>query len=367
MKKIFLAAIAATTLFAACNKENANTTEAAGSPAKLSIVFKNSAHTRAFDTTDETVINNATAFVLNEAGEIMAEFFIPTSEINEGEEYEITTAARKVVVIANTDLTGLGLSSLSALKNAMATLEALDGSEGFFASGTSAALSFDEVATTDGVSPLAEAEVTMNLLPAKLNVTVVNSMENYDFEDGEKGLILNDVAILYSAGFSHWVAATENGTDFYPLTTAVVSPAKYFRSGFLGWDEEITAQNDVFADLCQTWADTEEDFKETFYTYPIASGAHSKNTILVVRATWHGEDGTATPEYRYFPVHFTTSDVGELVSGREYNVTITLSGDAEAGGGSVIDPEDEVVTAYFTVAVEIAAWEATTPIVKEFN
>lgn len=368
MNKFCVAAIAATTFFASCSEENStDKPNVLGEEAKMTIRFDNpsAVGTKAFDETPETVIESATAFVLTADGAIMKRFAVDVDD--EDKEYPVTTAANKVVIVANEDLSSSVSLTLADLKKEVAALQALDGANGFFASGTSDVLVFDQPSVENAGSSLAKAVVTLTLLPAKLNVAITNEMTNYDVD---KGLVLEDVAVLYSAGYSQWVATTENGTDFYPsvATIAGISNSYYFLSGFTGWDTDDSDQNAEYDDLLRAWDDAVYDsanpFEETFYVYPTLPEAqalaYDKNTILVIRAIWKGVDGTEIPEPRYFPVHFSTTDVGELVSGNEYAVSITLKGDANTGGGSVTDPEEEIIPAYINVSVSISAWNPVT-------
>lgn len=171
------------------------------------------------------------------------------------------------------------------------------------------------------------------------------------------------------AGFSYWVAGTENSNNFQPAVADVTGANKYFRSGF-GWGTtEITAQNSVYATLARVCAPVSgSDAQETFYVFPPASVAHGKNMILVVKGTFN--DGANPPETKYFPVQFDGTDQQVLQSGKQYGLTITLSGDAGidgGGGGGTTDPETKILPSYVTVTVSIGAWEAEILMSKEFN
>lgn len=366
MKRLkFLAAtIAAATLLVSCSKDDAEAPPATGEAAKLRVSFVNSSSNgtkmRSLDETKETTISKVTLFVLSLDKSILKVDCFALNDNNEGEfeiDLEVTTAANHVVAIANTDLSESTSKTLDELKKEVTELGDLDPeNNGFYASGiTQSKLDFERDA--DG-KMFANAEIVMKLLPARLDVTVTNSMSNSDVGQ----LTLDNVAVLYSAAYSQWVAATDNGTDFYPAADNVNINDGYYRSGFTGWDSEIENQNSVNHNLIKKWDEPiSNDFKETFYVYPTppSGGEYKKHTILAVCATLDGQS-------RYFPIHFNNKDQDELESGKKYIVRITLQGDANAGGGSVDDPEQEIVTGNIHVTVSIANWEEKGNIDKEF-
>lgn len=369
-----LAALTIAALFVSCSKENIEVPSLTGENAILKVSFVNKSSNplmaRALDDADEKAVHSATLFVINNDGAIVMSEFVSGEDINNADkEYVVTTVAKKVIAVANIDLSFNPVENpktLFELKKDLVALEDLYASilagEGFYASGTDD-LIFEE---NEEGKQFAVAEIKATLLPAKINVTVTNNMKNYS---DDKGLMLEDVAILYSAGYSQWVATTENGADFYPAIANANIAAAYFRSGFTGWTTEETDQNTVDdTGLLKTWTAPATPFEETFYVYPTppSGAAFGKNTILVIRASWTGADGDKEPEARYFPVHFNNVDKQELTSGYQYDVKIILKGDASAGGGSVTDPEFEVVDAYFSVTVEIKAWEDGGDIEKNF-
>lgn len=202
--RFFIAALAAMTLFASCSKEQV-TTDPTGEKAKLSIIFDNPVveGTKAYDVTTETAIKTATIIVLN--GESIADKIPVTNpaDITAGttKEYDVTTAATKVIVVANADLSTSTATNLTALKKELASLETMTDNlsvNGFYASGTSSTLDWSAAGTaSNGTSKKVTTTVTCKLLSAKLNVKVVNNMTNYT---GTAGFMLQNVAVLYRCG-----------------------------------------------------------------------------------------------------------------------------------------------------------------------
>lgn len=362
MNKFLVAALGAATLLASCSKENNPGTEAPADPAKLKISVVGTDLSKAVDADQGAVVTDITAFILNADNALLVDpIYITGADLNSTtKEYAVTTAAKHVAIVANTgDLTGSGkafngLGTLAQVKAALASYGDLTPTTKVWMSGVTASeLSFTGTAS-DGTSKLAAAQVTLSIIPTRIDVQVVNNMSNY----GSAGaLVLDGVAVLYSAGYSHYLATSGN---YSPTTAAITAiSGKYYRSGLANWTSQLTANDQLDANLNKAYAD---GFNESFYALP-GKGAHGANTIVTVHGTFNSQK-------RYFPVHFSATDVAgtQLENGKWYTVKITLNGDALEGGGGGDDPGIEVVDAFITVEVTPAGWDVVTPTIeKPFN
>ena len=356
--KVVALSFASVLAFVGCSKDDGNVPVVPqGEKAILRIGFSDynpSPGARAFDENNAgTDVNNAYVFVLNAMGGVMDKFYVAQEDVPVVTERPTTTAAKKVYVLGNTgNVASFALVANEAgLKAEIAKLESLAATDVWLQE--SAAIDFS--ATTAGGDPLANVDIQLKPIPARIDVKVINSMDNWSTAEGSGLIEIKGVAVLYSAGYSHYIPT------FIPSIAAVAGfePAgEYYRSGISGWASE--ANSSVYAALDKSWDVSSGDFAETFYALP-GGAAFDKNTIVTVYGSYNDEDF-------YWPAHFSATDLKRVLeNGKFYTLTITLGGNALSGGGGTIDPEEEVVGAFITVNITSSGWGSTISLDKPFN
>ena len=356
--KVVALSFASVLAFIGCAKDDGNVpVMPQGEKAVLRIGFSDynpSPGARAFDVTDAgTEVNNAYVFVLNAMGGVMDKFYVAPEDVPAVTERPTTTAAKKVYVLGNTGNVAsfASVANEAGLKAEIAKLENLAASDIWLQE--SAAINFSD--ETAGGAPLATVDIELKPIPARIDVKVINDMDNWSTaQDGEL-IQIDGVAVLYSAGYSHYVPT------FIPSIAAASEfepAANYYRSGIDGWAS--VTNSSVYAGLNKAWDASSGNFEETFYALP-GGAAHGKNTIVAVYGSYNGEDF-------YWPAHFSSTDLKRVLeNGKFYTLTINLGGNALSGGGGTIDPEEEVVGAFITVNISSSGWGSTISLDKPFN
>ena len=356
--KVVALSFASVLAFVGCAKDDGNVpVMPQGEKAVLRIGFSDynpSPGARAFDGTDAgTEVNNAYVFVLNAMGGVMDKFYVSPEDVPTVTERPTTTAAKKVYVLGNTGNVAsfASVANEAGLKAEIAKLENLAAADIWLQE--SSAINFSD-ATASG-DPLAKVDIQLKPIPARIDVKVVNDMDNWTTAESGGLIEIEGVAILYSAGYSHYVPT------FIPSIAAVAgfeSTGEYYRSGIAGWTSEENSS--VYAALDKAWDVSSGDFAETFYALP-GGAAFDKNTIVTVYGSYNGEDF-------YWPAHFSSTDLKRVLeNGKFYTLTINLGGNALSGGGGTIDPEEEVVGAFITVNISSSGWGSTISLDKPFN
>lgn len=384
MKKILLAAIAATTLFASCAKDN-NNQPIEGESAKL-VINVETPKSRAESSTaplaaDDKTITDFVIFVFDDQGVLEKRFTGTTSpaEITDG----VTTKATDVYVIANAgDISTVVPETIKS----KASLEAWIGDLNDNASQTSvrwatgknaAALSFAKVgdvqeATTTATLTFISARITVNVVP----------MDDYDNTKDDGSLILTNVSVLNAGGATklfassliptaaELTAASFAGTPYYAgidMTDMENVPTSYTKEVSFLSDDISGVAKAAFAG-------------KYFYFYSFENNATTVAEFPVIVLI----EGTYDGEAIYFPVHlaayqqFSTGTTGAItggvVRGNSYDITIKLTGKASktTGGtypgetGGEPDPTDQPKeTAKLTVTLSINNWTPQV-LVKEF-
>ena len=355
MKKEFfriaaMACVLAMSLFASCAKEGGIEEERLA-VIRITLTDSQDSGTKAHANDTDVDITDAYAFILGGSGGVMSKFVVEP-----GVERQTTTAAKSIIILGNV------ASVVSEFENVdtKADLDAILGEFSNLVSSEmwsygSANLDFSVGTATDGKSPLASVNLALKPIASKINVTVKNSMENWNSTKIE----LTGVALLYSAAYTHYVPV--NSTHI-PTEAEVTTPDVYYRSGITGWGSELsqftipyTADNKLYA----PWGSI-EDFENTFYAFA-SNGAHGKHPIVTVYGKYLGEDF-------YWPVHFTAEDLNAVLeSGKKYNLTIDLKGDVNGGAGGVIDPEETIEKAFITISVSSTGWGTVVDLSKEIK
>lgn len=360
IKYVMSLALAATlTLLASCSNDNDSLETPKAEMALVKVSFAGgSSESRAFDAGDKGVALSDIKLYYSIGSDIFTPAsggYIPAPDISlplgvTGTTYSIPVPsnAEKLYVIGNLGVE-TNYPAASALKTFTKELRDLN-SDAIWSYGMTP-LSFAAApggAQLDGtdINLVAEATVQMELIPARIDVTLVNEMENYATAGA---LSFSEVAVMYSA------------EKTLMLSPFGVTPASYVH-GLDVWPGMSSATK--LSTLSKAWTPTAanvpaEDGKETFYVLPPVG---DENLILTAV-------GTKGSETIYFPVHFNGTDVKHTIeSGKSYEVTITFKGDANEGnGGGTIDPEVPVQSAAVTVEITPATWDVVKNIEKEFK
>ncbi len=387
MKKVFkhamlaVAAIAAAG-FASCSKdENAGGMNPGESQkAYLNIVLDNPSMTQTraageAPATDNTV-QNFSVFVLDEDGNANWKTHVTSGNVLE--DFEVTTLAKRVYVIANADDQTGNYSSREELEAAKIDLSSQLTSR--WATGNTATdLVFTPDAGNSNIQTATVNPLTLQFVASRITVKVVNNMNGYDFTDAnpDPTVVINNVTLLNARAQSELFPGVD--TRLIPAYDAnkqwlegMANPGTPFihypAAGTFTVDgTNMVAAYSPAAD--KSWAGAH------FFVYENdALTAATFPTIVSLTGT----DVEGNPVY--FPVHLApyetwgagsivtqpfTAD-GGLLRGKSYDITITLNGDATAGnGGGTHDPTENVVNALVNVTLVITDWVPVT-LNKEF-
>jgi|GEM_PF-3686123 hypothetical protein len=353
-----------------CSDKNSITPDEAKAVLRIAFSDYVPTETKAIDNHAAVVIQDAYVVVLNDMGGVVNKFALSAAEISTPVEKATTTSASKVYVLGNVGTPPDALAAVSNeadLKAVVAAYATLNASKIWLQG--SAAVSFTGTAVTDGTSPLATLNVTLSPIPARIDVNVTNSMTNWT---GGR-VVITGVAVLYSAGYTHFVPS------LIPTTAevgAINGAPEFYLSGVGNasstWATWESKSNTAYsANLAKAWASSGVGgtaFSESFYALP-GNAAYGKNTIVAVYGTYDndGNAGTA-PIAFYWPAAFSSTDLGRVLeNGKWYTLSITLTGDANGGGGGSEDPEDEVIKAYIKLTITTNGWGVTVPLNKEIG
>ena len=370
MKKIkFLAvALAAFTMFSCSNDEIENLgNNVPGEQAVLTIKLKgdgdNQAQSRATGPAtddDKAPIKDYLIFLFRDGGALDCPVQKGTSTSLTTTINVATTAAKNVYVVANTGKLTEGpfkdVKTEADLKNVTGTLMTADNSAStqrdgnLWMSGTSV-VAFGGTNGADGT-----ATVSLNFLAAKIELTVNDTRQN---KNNGTIQIQDQAVVLLFAGkdVKFFGESTENsdqkafytGTQDYPNFSA----------------NNVTLSGQVLSDDVPISGFTNGAVFNHFYTF--GNDGNAQPTILAIKSEKTVSSGA--PSTIYYPLHFTMADAGATIEpGKHYKVTVTLSGDVEAGqGGGTTDPEAPVIKSNMLVTVEAAQWLAEVNVNKDFN
>lgn len=332
-----IAALAATTLFASCNKDNEGVNAPQGDKAKLTIGMAPTSRA-AGNLTDNTdnVIGQFKAYVF--AGDVLQVVMTSTDGTAVTNDTDVTTAANMVYVIANANA-ATELASIAAGTTNKSAFLAIAGN--LISSDACAALTAGKVwASGSGAITFDtnnEATVSVSVVPvsARINVALTDSRTNL----GSAGAFeVVGLKLLNVAGNARFIKPA-----------SYVAPSAWY-TGYTGGDNTAATVTSYLAETVGAGG------KNMYYAFENDGSAYP--TIVAIEVS----NGTDT---RYFPVHFTAADAGCTVErGKSYQVAIMLTGSATDDPG-IDDPEDEIVTGKLTVTVGVTNW-VMVPISKEF-
>ena len=366
MKKIkFLAvALAAFTLFSCSNDEIENLgNNVPGEQAVLTIKLKgdgdNQAQSRATGPAtddDKAPIKDYLIFLFRDGGALDCPVQKGTSTSLTTTINVATTAAKNVYVVANTgELTQGPFASVKT----EADLKKVTGNLMDDTNNTSTQkkdyLWLSGMKAVEFTGNKGTAAVELRFVAAKIELIVKDKRTN---KDNGTIQIQDEAVVLLFAGkdVKFFGESTENsdqkafytGTQDYPNFSA----------------NNVTLSGQVLSDDVPISGFTNGAVFNHFYTF--GNDGNAQPTILAIKSEKTVSSGA--PSTIYYPLHFTMADAGATIEpGKHYKVTVTLSGDVEAGqGGGTTDPEAPVIKSDIVVTVTSAKWDAV-PISKDFN
>ena len=367
MKKIkFLAvALAAFTLFSCSNDEIENLgNNVPGEQAVLTIKLKgdgdNQAQSRATGPAtddDKAPIKDYLIFLFRDGGALDCP--VVAGELNQQLTTTIaaTTAAKNVYVVANT-----GKLTEGPFKDVKteADLKKVTGNLMDDTNNTSTQkkdyLWLSGMKAVEFTGNKGTAAVELRFVAAKIELIVKDKRTN---KDNGTIQIQDEAVVLLFAGkeAKFFGDATENSNQnaFY---TGDRGYPNYF-------DTEVTVST-ALSDGSPAFGENPDDnVNNHFYTF--GNNGKVQQTILAIKSERTVSSGA--PSTIYYPLHFTMADAGATIEpGKHYKVTVTLSGDVEAGqGGGTTDPEAPVIKSNMLVTVEAAQWLAEVNVNKDFN
>lgn len=382
------------------------------------------------DGTDYVALKNYMIFIADDNGVIINRYYNGAGAVEA--EFDTKTSAKHIYLVANAgDLTSTTLSSTAApniaslrskafearyYANSPISTEAATNVQRLWFYGDGEVGTFVDGAT-DEDPKIAEATVTMKPIAIKLDVTVKNRMKNYvdQSTDREEGILwLKNVSVLRSAGYTSLfsqvnaaektIPGSVNNPDKYLITDhrlpSSAGSTPFYRSGVKNWDGvngwnitnnadnklEPALVSDFYDADNNDWDGTEwgetpptvatDVFKKTFYIYPLADSDIAGNfVILTANADYQSTDeetDPATVEFinKWFSIHFDGSDNKDkpLYNGFQYNITMSLNGDAAAGGGGTDEPDEKVGPGVIEVEIEMPTeWIPIFTIEKTFE
>lgn len=376
--KFFIAALAATALFASCSKENAGTNDQTGEKAVLSIGVVAPELSRAVGTpsTDATVVNFK-AFVVDGDNSIKSGYSSDGTALSVANSNAITvsTSAKKVYVIANAG--DLALATEAAIVDYIADLNtAGDGlqTSARWATGTATLVPTDFVQS--GSDFVATKNVTLTFIAARITVNIAKSGEMATYYDNgtaeSKDLRITGVSVMNARGASKLFGASLVATPATPAKTfyqGLANPVSPGNFAYYPAAADFTMATALLSDAIPA-ADNTTSYNlgaSTYYYYVFENAAITAAAFPTIVTVVGEYDGKAI----YFPVHlaayedFKSGTFGaSLLRGKSYDLTITLTGDprfSEGGTypgdtGGTEDPTNPSVSAKVEVDVTLTPW-----------
>ena len=380
MKKNFLKVVAlscATVLaFVGCSKEEGSDNgfnRGAEAALKISIENPTRIQSKALEAEDGSAIGDVTVLITNADNRIIDKYWYPSttalSEAGTEGQIKTTTLANRVYIVGNISNSSTveggifaSTSTLAAAQGVLYNLTSISASNLPIYGASPSDLVFANVSD----NMVASTSITMVLIPARIDVIVNNNMSDYAQADAVE---LDGVGVIYSAKQTYLIP---NAGGFVPPYSAA---SGYFASGLMDYlgqaASEHTENTDLFAgweaNSSDTWGGSSgvifepagflSQFSKTFYVLP----GEEKNLIVSVKSTFKSGNSAFAGNSKYYPIHFNTADVGNIVlqNGKRYVMSVNLNGDANdgTGGGGTDNPEIPVTSSYITVSIVPASWE----------
>ena len=363
MKRIqfFAVALAALTMVSCSKDDVASDLGGAGGAATLVINLDgegspSKAAGAAADNAD-MAINDFFVYVFRDNGSLDAPIFKQATTASSAV-ITATTSASEVYVVANT--AGLDVNTaLAAVKNkaeleavSMTLMDATNNVSNIVATKVlMTGKSEGAITFTGEANKTATVNVTLTFPLAKITLIVKDERTNKNGTD--ISIVDNNVVLLF-AGQDHTLFGTTSAvqSNFYTGDNGYIDP----------FATNVTVST-VLATAAGTFAANDAGaVSHHFYTF--ANDGATQPTILAIEST---KTTAAGPEDVYYPVIFNAEDAKKTIEpGKNYTVTLTLTGDVNGGeDGGTIDPEEPIVSANITVNITATPWDVV-PIDKEF-
>lgn len=349
-----------------------------GENARINISVSSPENTKASVTSPTSLptaaVNNYTVFVVD-GHQLISKYSSSSSALSGDNAIKATTNASEIYVVANAgDLTST-ITTLSGLTSYLADLNGTGsqtGTDGPWATGK-ATIASSDFTLTDGKYTAAKT-VTITFIAARITVKVVNNMKNYT-ETG--AVVLDSLAVLNARGQSLLFGETLIPTTYSKNKQFYTGIAKPTATASAYWPkaDSVTVAADLLSDALPKPATNTNLNSKTYYYYVFQNDATTAAALPTI-VTLVGKFGQET---LYWPVHLApyeqwTTDSGtstntnmttSIVRGKSYDITITLTGDAQKGGGGISDPSKALFNADVAVTVQLTGWSAIT-LNKEF-
>lgn len=359
--KFLTVALAALTM-ASCSKDDvANDLIQAGSEATLTInLLGEGGSTKAAGPADDAadmVINDFFVYVFRANGTLDAPIFKQTTAA-ETATIPATTAASEVYVVANT--VGSDVHTALATVKTKAELELVSTTLMKASNNESNILAAKVLMTGKSAGPIvftgdndktATVAVTLSFPLAKISLIVKDQRENKT--GGAISIVDNKVVLLFA------------GKDITLYGTANTTQAKFY-TGDNSYPEafatDVTLSTALATEAGTFVANDVAAVSHHFYTF--ANDGLVQPTILAIQSTKTTPDGDVKI---YYPVIFNAEDAKQTIAaGKNYTVTLTLTGDVSGGGDAgTTDPEEPIISANVVVNITTTPWDVE-PINKEF-
>lgn len=399
VNKFFIAALAASMMFASCSKEQSLVDlESAGKPAKISINLKGAVAKSVDDATidEDAVINDLIVFVVKSDGvafDIAPAYFAGSAlTSNAVPQITATTNANKIYIVCNTgDFSTGPFKDVVNMNDVKAAALQLDGNPNTGSNCVSGnvwmsaySVLTDEPAPAPDGTARKTATAQLKYVPAKVYVIVNNQMTNYG---ATANTLLDGIAIVNGGTWTRFVASSIESNlasvDFTPTRAQMPAGAPFFYNGIdvASPYADYPGTSDYVVKPVYKYTDTDGDFvtmnnfvsttlaapygkvvkmgaTDGFYVFPSITTNKTWATVYGRFAAGGAEAAGPGAEARYWSLCFGGEDgiATDITSGNKYVVTITLKGNATTGGGGTTDPTDEIVNAYVDITVEPALW-----------
>ena len=371
MKKILFAALAVTTLFASCNKDNNDGTTLQGEEAKIIVnISTPEQRVAGVAPTGDNTISSYVIFAFDASGGLVG----TANGSAASQELTTTTAAKEIYVVANAPLSALGsISNKQSLLDYATNLYQASTSNSQYtarwATGNSNITSFTQNGSGDFV---ATVTVAMKFIAARITIAIDNQMTNYVATATDGSFVLKGVTVLNATSTSKIF-----GTSLVPA-----SPSYYAGVAMSGFVYAPTTTVQSFLRNAIS-AGVPNSAGYHFYVFENAATAVNQfPTIVTLEGEYDGQPvyhSIHLAAYEQFAAG-SSSMTASVLRGNSYNLTFKLTGNAkksadgggDGGGGDYPgdtggddDPTTPNVSAKCTVNLSISDWTAVT-LIKQF-